>query len=267
MHRTAYLILLLTLLFSEAVLAAPRWTKQTPIGRNHVYAVGLGESTVSLSETRKAAISNAMSTFNVTQGVTLNSKLTLQKIEDSNSYRESVVHELEVQGTSSTLTGLKLVNTYVDRNSSPYRVYALMSLPTENPFSYWSPVWRSAILPGWGQFYQGRINRGVLYLTAEAISVGGAFFTASAYTDRKNKANQATNVADRRDFDKQADEYYQANVVLVCVAVAAYGLNLADVLLLSNNKADIYYSLKFDTNSHGMENPAVLLALSIPLKH
>ncbi len=256
---------LLLLVAFGLVSAAPRWTTVKPLGKSHVYAVGLGESRASLVDARKAAITSAIGAFNTTQGVTLTNRIQLTKIEDSTSYREAVVDELEVKGISSTLTGVQIVETYIDCNSSPFRVWALISMPGQNQISHLAPVWRSAIVPGWGQYYQGYKMRGVGLLLAETASIGGAFFSSNEYSSRKSKANKSVVKSTRDEYNKQADMYYQMNVVCVCVAVASYALNMADVLLQSPNRSDLYYAVTATPGSRDV-SPKVAISLSIPFQ-
>ncbi len=265
MSNIHYFILAFLSLTVNVVSASPRWVEKKPTGRSHVYAVGLGESTTSLSEARKGAITSAMSAFNAAEGVTITSRMQLKKIEDSTSYRESVVDELVVGGASSTLYGLQIVETSLESNTSPYRMWALVSLPSQNKISYWSPVWRSLIIPGWGQYYQGKSWRGATLLLGEVASVGGAYFTANEYTDRKSKANHSNLLSTRNDYNRQADTYYQANVVCVCAAAALYGLSLADILFFTNNRADIYYSATLTPQSKSL-SPGVLFTFTFPLQ-
>jgi hypothetical protein len=239
-------IMLTVILLASAMPSqcAPRWTTQTPIGKNHVYAVGVGEA-ASLYEARRLSISDAMSVFSEQQNISIKSRFHSLSTED----RRQIEDEVSIKGASTTLKGLRLTETYVVGSSGRQQVWSLMSLPSANEIGRWSAIWRSALLPGWGQFYQGKNWRGAVFLAGGVLGVGGALYTASRQQDFENQGQQSTVPATRHYYYDQADKYHQGNVAFVTLTITSYALSLADAIFTSSNKADIYYA--FGVNPDG----------------
>jgi hypothetical protein len=223
---------------SRVSVAAPRWTVQTPIGKHHIYAVGIGEAQTTY-DARRSSITDAMRSFSEQRNVTIETRFHSLTTED----RRQIEDEISINGTSTTLKGLRLVETYSIRQNSSQQVWTLMSLPSSNEIGRWSSIWRSAILPGWGQFYQGQPWRGGLLLAGTVIGVGGALYTKARQQDFENQGSSSVVPSTRQYYYDQADKYHQGNVAFVSLAVVSYALNLADVLFSSSNKADIYYAI------------------------
>lgn len=236
--------MLLGLISSRTASAAPKWTTQTPQGKNHIYAVGMGEAS-NLYEARRQAIADAMRVFSEQRNVTVESRFHSLSTED----RRQIEDEVSIKGASTTLKGLRLAETYDVSTNGQHQVWSLMSLPSANEISRWSSIWRSTLLPGWGQFYQGKNWRGVVFLAGTVVGVGGALYTASRQQDFENQGLGSTVPSTRQYYYDQADKYHQGNVAFVTFAIASYALNLADVIFTSSNKADIYYA--FGVNPDG----------------
>ncbi len=89
-------------------------------------------------------------------------------------------------------------------------------------------AWRSAVLPGWGQFYKGQKTRGIL--------LGGAFWGSLAATtvavlkenDRKDKYEAAT---DPTEISRRFDTYntwFKTRRVLTVATVGLWLINVVD---------------------------------------
>ncbi len=87
---------------------------------------------------------------------------------------------------------------------------------------------RSAMLPGWGQFYKQRKKWGYIW----GISVGVAFLTSSYFTYAYIKNNNAYRNAEPQDdpasLYSKADSSYTAMQIGWYVTLGLYVLNLAD---------------------------------------
>lgn len=229
--------------FTGTVFSAPRWTAKTPIGKHHVYAVGVGEST-SLYEARRLSVSDAMRAFSEQRGVVVESRFHSLTTES----KRQIEDEISVKGVSTTLKGLRLVETYDTPQAGGHRVWSLMSMPSSGSGGRLSTIWRSTLVPGWGQFYNGRTWRGVAFLAGTVIGVGGALYTAERQRNFEDQALRSSIPSTRHYYYDQADKYHQGNVILVSLAVASYALNLVDAIFTSSNKADIYYSALMNSN-------------------
>lgn len=92
---------------------------------------------------------------------------------------------------------------------------------------------RSAVLPGWGQFYRGSSGRGTLMAVAAAASLGGSIYAISDYnkkTDDYDAYRVATNPDPERlrtlhdDAGKAAD----LGNIMIAVTGVLWAVNLAD---------------------------------------
>lgn len=94
--------------------------------------------------------------------------------------------------------------------------------------SNWGAVRRSALLPGWGQFYKQRKMWGYFW----GISVGVAFLTSSYFTYAYIKNNSAYRNAGPNDdpagLFQKADSTYSAMNVMWYITGGLYLLNLID---------------------------------------
>ena len=232
-----WILFLVLVLHSPVLSSTPKWATKTPVGKHHLYAVGVGEAS-SLYEARRLSISDAMRVFSEQRNVTVESRFRSLTTQD----KRQIEDEVSVRGASTTLKGLRLVETYESRQQSQHLVWTLMSLPSTNEISRWSTIWRSTLLPGWGQFYQGKTGRGAAFLAGTVVGVGGALYTAARQTDFEDQASGSTVPSTRHYYYDQADKYHQGNVAFVALAVVSYAINLADAIFTSANSADLYYS-------------------------
>lgn len=104
----------------------------------------------------------------------------------------------------------------------------------EKRFTYplGAALWRSAVLPGWGQFWMARPTKGWIFATATGAFLGGAIGTYAAWrsaTDSYN-ARLAAGTYDKALFDHAA-KLKTWNNVLFTLTLVAYGANLADAAL------------------------------------
>ena len=99
-------------------------------------------------------------------------------------------------------------------------------------------IWRSAVLPGWGQFYQGEYGRGVTYGAIFATSfISGviAGVLGSVYTDQYTSSNRE-NVVNYREQANRA--YGQANVFLA-ISGLMWASSIADAWITGKNHSSI----------------------------
>ena len=99
-------------------------------------------------------------------------------------------------------------------------------------------IWRSAVLPGWGQFYQGDYGRGVTYGAIFATSfISGviAGVLGSVYTDQYTSSNRE-NVVNYREQANRA--YGQANVFLA-ISGLMWASSIADAWITGKNHSSI----------------------------
>jgi len=96
---------------------------------------------------------------------------------------------------------------------------------------WWDSMWRSAIIPSWGQFYQGKKAKGWIALGITAISVTGSIWSYFSYKSAKDRFD-SNDKFKQSDYDKMvaAD---RRNDIFLTVTVAAWILNIVDATIFA----------------------------------
>jgi hypothetical protein len=100
-----------------------------------------------------------------------------------------------------------------------------------------SSIWRSALIPGWGQLHQDQESKGILYMGLSLTTLGLAVYSqlqANDYLSRYEK-NLVSSVDDRADA-----KLYQSQANLLWMGLAGIWLtNIVDSIICSENKISI----------------------------
>lgn len=116
--------------------------------------------------------------------------------------------------------------------------------------------WRSAFLPGWGQFYKGQKTRGAVLGGAfwgSLIGTGISYLTEQAAEDDYRNATAPAAISNAYD---RYNRWYKTRRTLTAVTVALWAITVADAGLSPYPRS----SLAFGPGG------TVQLALSIPLR-
>ena len=71
----------------------------------------------------------------------------------------------------------------------------LKKMSSQNDNKVWKDIWRSAVVPGWGQRRQERNFAGNIFLTGFFISAGYALYQYKEYQEKSNKHNDLVTLA------------------------------------------------------------------------
>jgi hypothetical protein len=99
--------------------------------------------------------------------------------------------------------------------------------------SNYAGLWRSAIVPGWGQLFKGEKVKGFFFMGSEAALVGTAFYFHNEYQTDFKKSQETTNIKIQKAYRDKADINATYRNVAIIGAVSVYVWNLVDAL--SNN--------------------------------
>lgn len=66
---------------------------------------------------------------------------------------------------------------------------------------------RSAIIPGWGQFFKKRKTKGYIFAIAAAASVGGFVYTNNEYNYNINRISETSSLSLKKEFSSRADNF------------------------------------------------------------
>ena len=92
-------------------------------------------------------------------------------------------------------------------------------------------LWRSAIIPGWGQFYKGSNLKGGLFLGGTALLAGGVVFTENQRSDYRRKIMRTHDVGLINSYSTKADHFATARNICIGAAAALYLYNLIDAVV------------------------------------
>ncbi len=149
-----------------------------------------------------------------------------------------------------------------------YHCYTLymVSKNLENPlfdrvsFSYkygMSALWRSALVPGYGQIYKGSATKGVSILGGEVALITGIILTENTKSSYRRKAKETFDVNKIRNYTDKADNYETARNVCIGGAIALYIYNVIDAVASNGRKRTmtnkrIAFTPTFSTEHNGI---------------
>lgn len=92
-------------------------------------------------------------------------------------------------------------------------------------------LWRSMIIPGWGQFYKGSTAKGAMFLGGTAALAGGMVYCQSRITNSRNLAAQTYNPEHLRIYSRRISNFSTARNVCIGAVAALYIWNLVDAVV------------------------------------
>ncbi len=92
-------------------------------------------------------------------------------------------------------------------------------------------LWRSAIVPGWGQFYKGSNLKGGLILGGTVALVGGIIFTKNQRTDYVGKIAKTHDAKIKRAYATKRDHFATGRNICIGAVAALYVYNLIDAIV------------------------------------
>lgn len=122
------------------------------------------------------------------------------------------------------------------------------------------PVFRSALLPGWGLFFLNKPMRGSIHLGATGVALGGLIWSIVDFNDKNNYADEfniggnlipGESIPDRQARkDNAIGEAGDAETIMLVmsgITAAAWGANMLDTWLVGKKEAKrvrkFYFSL------------------------
>lgn len=92
-------------------------------------------------------------------------------------------------------------------------------------------MWRSMIVPGWGQFYKGSKAKGAMFLGGTAALAGGMVYCQSRVVNSRNLAAQTYNPEHLRIYSRRISNFSMARNVCIGATAALYVWNLIDAVV------------------------------------
>jgi hypothetical protein len=239
------------ILFFNIIYAQPEWVNKTPSGYLNDYFVGKGSSSGSKTEASQKAFEDAI------VSIIRNSSIQVKYSQDDKvlstqtskgdevNYEEvrKSAQELQITGESKTIKGLKEVETYYESKNNNYVAWVLVNLPKRNPLlppPRFSPVWRSILLPGWGQLYKDETFKGLSFMTLIIGGIAGGFVLSELSKSSTDNANSSRTQVRRDFFNNEAKNYNTYSIVSFIVAGVFYSWSLIDAIAVKQDNLYIY---------------------------
>ena len=264
----SFTIILITLCFSNFLLAQqPRWIMKTPGAENTTFyyqvAKGYGST---IDAAKEKMYLDVKSNIAEKQGLPSNVKISSNS-QMSSGGEISLNVENSVDGSIQMSIPMRRVCDHISRlKDGSYVSYGLYQVGQGGNIkvsfvdfahcykmnSNLNSLWRSAIIPGWGQMYKGQHVKGIAFLGSEAALIGTALYFQNSYQDNITKSKETTRIDIQKAFrDKANTDASVRNVALIGAAVV-YIWNLVDAV--SNNSgarnSGISSNLLINTDSY-----------------
>jgi len=195
----------------------------------------------SLLEARSNALSGLLSELAQSQGVTVRGSSILQTIstekngilDEQSTFQSS--YNIESNGFKARF---EVVDEYVDADKRCWMLFAVAHNPARVAFDRVefttdynaSAVWRSALVPGWGQMYKRSTAKGVAILSSEVAAVAGIFVCSNLSDSYYNKALVERNSRVREQYQDRATTYRNIRNGFIVAAGAIYAYNIVDAI-------------------------------------
>ncbi len=224
-----------------------------------------GESLRSLEAGKLTALGQKLTQLNKISGVIDKS------VESSNkdgNFTSEVKHKMVFQTETEVH---EFVSKYIDDyweyilypdGSKGYVYYALFAVsksdtPLFDDISFTTKygavgLWRSMIVPGWGQYYKGSTAKGAVFLGGTAALAGGMVYCQSRITNSRNLAAQTYNPDHLRIYSRRISNFSMARNVCIGAAAALYVWNLVDAAVAPGARRIVVKPAVMNTDPYSM---------------
>ncbi len=170
-----FLMLVIVLMTRQDAFAQfrvkPDWVSDPPRGYVNYYYVGLG-----ISPNYQMSIQYAIS--DAAQMLLNRYDFESYTLIDKTPVADYSRVIVSLHGQKKTVL-LKVVDSFVEQGYDGYKTFLLVSSPRPASDVRQIPgdlgaVLKSTLIPGWGQYYKGYPERGIIFLIAEGVALGTA---------------------------------------------------------------------------------------------
>lgn len=246
MKRPLYLLLML-LVVAEASAIKPKWLRTTPQAMNTTYMfIPITVSANSLENGRNEALRALAVDRGLLNSVRVSSRTETTSDESQGFVNGKLAEHIDIH-TVETITfdgkpitlQAHIVDEYLDKDdgtfSSLYQV-AVTDIPIFDDVlattQYGVPgLWRSMIVPGWGQFHKGSKGKGAMFLGGTAALASGMVYCQSRITNSRNLAAQTYNPKHLRIYSHRISNFSTARNICIGATAALYVWNLVDAVV------------------------------------
>lgn len=257
MSRKIFMLLMLSFFtmtasaqYKSSEKLRPKWLQKQPTPTNPTFRYEtVSASASSLDAARGKCLSELISSSGLINGIVAVSDYRTQEHISQVWNNGKLTERIERDGTTSTSATSDEMKLYVqhiaeywtrDRSGMYYmtKLYAKSELNTAPLFDnvelttkYGARgLWRSAIIPGWGQFHKGANLKGGLILGGTAVLAAGIVFTENQRADYVRRINQTHDINLIRSYQTKRDHFATARNICIGAVAALYVYNLIDAV-------------------------------------
>lgn len=239
MRQHLLLIITLTIIIDSKIYFAQKsWLYQTPSGYINEFFVGMGSSTESESEAEDVAIKNAFKNIAFSKGIIIEPSSTIMKVISKriNNKTEKTIEiadSIKVTTLTTIVKSFRIWDKFYKYENGIYSFWVLVSIPKENqisPPTAISTIWRSFIIPGWGQLYKEESLKGIFFMVSGIGGVATGIILKQLSIDSENNALNSRTQARRDYYNDQTKTYDTFSKISFIVAGVAYVWSLIDAI-------------------------------------
>ena len=247
-----------------------------PKDSNYInYKVVQGEGQ-QLPIAQKQAIRNLVFELGAEHGTTINSETQLKVEEDvlnsktniNSSFNSKVTIKMNDLDVSFSKVDEYYETIREEDGGITYRTWQLYAVgnnissvikPSYSTDYGFSAGIRSAIVPGWGQFYKKHNTKGFLFLTAEIASIGSIIYFQNQYNYNMNRSEETPTLEIKKEYVSRAQDNANYRNIAIGTAVATWVWSVIDAVatdgapkyasnkinfnIISDNRSDIALSI------------------------
>lgn len=231
----------------------PKWVGNIPHSKNQTfYFIEVhSDASLSLDAVRASVKQEIASNVERTDKVSVNEIFEDKSIQkyDGNDIsmqsQDSYQLKLSVEGTARPITSRRIDEYWkpAQRNGvSVLDYHALYAIERNGAIADFSNIstvasygthglWRSAIVPGWGQFHKGSNLKGGLILGGTVVLVGGIIFTENQRTDYVGKIAKTHDPDIKQAYATRRDHFAMGRNICIGALSALYVYNIIDAIV------------------------------------
>ncbi len=229
----------------------PQWLHKLPKPSNPSFVYKVVTSTATtLNQARSNNMSNLLSETGLRNGAVIVSNTDTKRRTSQVWNNGKLTEQIELGSeTTNTVRGHE-VNIFVENISEywekdyngNYHLTVLYAKSELNQAPLFDDVelttkygahglWRSVIVPGWGQFHKGSYLKGGLFLGGTAALTAGIIFTSNQASDYYKKIGKTHNANQKRAYSTKRDHFITGRNTCICALSALYVYNLVDAIV------------------------------------
>ena len=229
----------------------PRWLNSLPVRSNNTFSYkiesGVGNS---LNEARTDCFNSLIQDAGFEKGVSVKTDYKTEEEEHSSvingkSNDIATSHfsiQSTIKGKDAEVQGVKIDEYWELSNDGKYHLWTLYARSEMDQTPYFDNVektthygmtglWRSAIVPGWGQLYKGSTLKGSLILSGTAVLIGATVYMDCMRADYANKILKTHLAENKRAYATRRNNFATGRNICIGAIGALYVYNLVDAIV------------------------------------